>query len=91
MTTANLSIRIDAEIKKEVEACLDEIGMDLSTAINIYLRQIAKQRAIPFALSADPMHNPETLAAIADAERIAHDPKVKGYRDMQALIKALNA
>ncbi len=91
MGTANLSIRVDAELKKDVEMCLEEIGMNMSTAINIYLKQIAKRRAIPFAVTADPIPNRETMAAIAEGERIAYDPGVKGYRDMESLIKALNS
>ena len=44
MNAANLSIRVDATLKKDVESCLDEMGMNMSTAINIYLKQIAKLR-----------------------------------------------
>ena len=91
MNTANLSVRVDATLKKEVEQCLDDMGMNLSTAINIYLKQIVRQRAIPFAVSAAPVPNRETLAAIAEGERIAADPDVKGYRDMATLLKALQS
>jgi len=91
MSTANLSIRVDAELKKKVEICLDEMGMNMSTAINVYLKQIVKHRAIPFTISANPAPNLETLAALQEGERIAHDPTVKGYRDMAALIEALNS
>ncbi|NMA38767.1 MAG: type II toxin-antitoxin system RelB/DinJ family antitoxin [Lentisphaerae bacterium] len=91
MATANLSVRVDAELKKDVENCLDEIGMSMSTAINIYLRQIAKRRAIPFAVTANPVPNDETSAAIEEGERIACDPHVRGYRDMNSLIRDLNS
>jgi len=91
MATANLSVRVDAELKKDVENCLDEIGMNMSTAINIYLKQIAKRRAIPFAVTANPIPNDETAAAIEEGERIAYDPHVKGYRDMNSLIRYLNS
>lgn len=91
MSSANLSIRVDAELKKDVEMCLDEIGMNMSTAINIYLKQIAKRRAIPFAVTADPVPNRETVDAIAEGERIAYDARVKGHRDMQSLVRDLNS
>ena len=91
MATANLSVRVDAELKKDVESCLDEIGKNMSTAINIYLKQIAKRRAIPFAVTANPIPNDETDAAIEEGERIAYDPHVKGHRDMNSLIRDLNS
>ena len=91
MGTANLSVRVDAELKKDVETCLDEMGLNMSTAINMYLKQIVKRRAIPFAISANPMPNKETLAALEEGERIANDPNVKGYREMASLLEALNS
>ena len=91
MSTANLSIRIDSELKKEVENCLEEMGMTMSTAINIYLKQIAKQRAIPFRITANPKINLETIDAIAEGARIAHDKSVPGFKDMPSLIEALNS
>ena len=91
MNAANLSIRVDATLKKDVESCLDEMGMNMSTAINIYLKQIAKLRAIPFPITADPRPNKATLAAIEEAERIAYDPSVKGYRDIDSLMESLNS
>jgi DNA-damage-inducible protein J len=91
MSTANLSVRVDAELKKDVETCLDEMGLNMSTAINMYLKQIVKRRAIPFTVSANPVPNKETLAAIEEGMRIANDPNVKGYRDMASLIEALNS
>lgn len=91
MNTTNLSVRVDATLKKDVEQCLDDMGMNLSTAINIYLKQIVRQRAIPFPVSAAPVPNRETLAAIAEGERIAADPNVKGYRDITTLFEALKS
>lgn len=91
MSTANLSVRVDAELKKDVETCLDEMGLNMSTAINMYLKQIVKRRAIPFAVTAEPVPNQETIAALEEGIRIANDPKIKGYRDMASLIEALNS
>ncbi|MBO7329947.1 MAG: type II toxin-antitoxin system RelB/DinJ family antitoxin [Lentisphaeria bacterium] len=91
MSTANLSIRVDAELKKNVESCLEDMGMNMSTAINIYLKQIVKQRAIPFRVTATPKVNRETIEAIAEGARLANDPSATGYRDMNSLIEALNS
>ena len=91
MSTSTFSVRVDSALKAEVENCLLDMGMNMSTAINIYLRQIVRQKAIPFIITSAPVLNKETLEAIEEGERIAHDPNVPGYRDMESLRKALNS
>ncbi len=91
MSTSTFSVRVDSVLKTEVEKCLADMGMSMSTAINIYLRQIARQKSIPFIITSAPLPNRETLEAIAEGERIAHDPNVPGYKDMESLRRALNS
>ena len=96
MNATTLNVRVDAKLKKDVESCLDEMGLNMSTAITIYLKQIAKLRAIPFQVTANPRLNRTTIAAITiaaieEAERIAYDPSVKGYRDIDSLMESLNS
>ena len=91
MSTSTFSVRVDSALKKEVENCLSEMGMSRSTAINIYLRQIARLKAIPFIISSGAVPNRETMESIEECERIAHDPSVPVYRDMESLIKALKS
>ena len=54
MSEARLSVRVDAEIKRQVEAIFHELGMTMSTGINLYLNQVARQRGIPFPLTQMP-------------------------------------
>ena len=91
MNATTLNVRVDAELKKDVESCLDEMGLNMSTAITMYLKQIVKLRAIPFQVTANPRLNRTTIAAIEEAERIAYDPSVKGYRDIDSLMESLNS
>ena len=91
MNATTLNVRVDAKLKKDVESCLDEMGLNMSTAITMYLKQIVKLRAIPFQVTANPRLNRTTIAAIEEAERIAHDPSVKGYRDIDSLMESLNS
>ena len=84
MSTSTFSVRVDTTLKTEVEKCLSEMGMSMSTAINIYLRQIARVKAIPFIVTCAPLPNRETLEAIEEGERIALDPSVPGYKDMDS-------
>ena len=90
MNTSTFSVRIDSQLKAAAEACLADMGLNMSTAINIYLRQIVKRQAIPFAIVSN-IPNATTLEAIEEGERIANDPNVPGYKDVDSLFKALNA
>lgn len=47
---STITIRIDSETKKQAKKVLDNLGLDLSSAINIYLKQIVKKEAIPFTI-----------------------------------------
>ena len=49
--STNLNIRIDKEVKCQAEALLNDIGMSLSTAINVFIRQLIKDGGIPFIIS----------------------------------------
>ena len=50
MTTARISVNIDSEIKQQAQRVLGEIGMDLTTAIELFLRTIVREEKIPFEL-----------------------------------------
>lgn len=87
-TTTNISIRMDADLKAQADALFSELGMNLSTAFNIFVRQSLREGGIPFAIK---MYQPnqETIAAMLEAERIARDPSVKGYTDLDELFADL--
>lgn len=89
-STTNISIRMDTALKAQADALFSELGMNLSTAFNIFVRQSLREGRIPFDISlARP--NPETAAALLEAERIAQDPSVKGYDDLDELFRDLRA
>lgn len=50
---AQISLRVDDEIKHKAEKTLDEIGLSMSTAINIFLKTVVRENRIPFELTAD--------------------------------------
>ncbi len=88
-TTTNISIRMDSDLKTQADALFAELGMNLSTAFNIFVRQSLREGRIPFEVSLNTP-NKDTVAAMLEAERIAKDPSVKGYTDMDALFAELN-
>lgn len=63
MAKVSTNISIDADIKKQAQELFAELGMDLSTAINIFIRQSLRQHSIPFEITAD-VPNEETKRAI---------------------------
>lgn len=88
--TTNLTIRMDSALKNEADALFSDLGMNMSTAFNVFVRQAIRVQGLPFAIARD-IPNKETLEAMREAERIARDPKVKGFKDMKSLLKDLNA
>ncbi len=51
MSTANIHIRTDSELKAHAQSVLVDLGLDMSTAINIFLNQLVYKQAIPFEIS----------------------------------------
>lgn len=79
MSTTNINIRMDEQVKKEADQLFAEMGMNLTTAFNIFVRQAIRERAIPFQIQLG-QPNRETISAMFEAERIARDPSVPSYR-----------
>ena len=88
MATTNISIRMDTELKAQEDELFAELGMNLSTAFNIFVRQSLREGGIPFEIRTD-RPNKETIAAMLEAENIAKDPNVKGYTDLDEMFADL--
>lgn len=86
--STNISIRMDSDVKTQADALFSELGMNLTTAFNIFVRQALREGRIPFEISLNHP-NKETIAAMLEAERIAGDPSVKGYTDTDELFADL--
>ena len=70
-STTNISIRMDSNLKAQADAFFEELGMNLSTAFNIFVRQSLREGRIPFDISLN-QPNKETIAAMLEAERISN-------------------
>lgn len=86
--TTNISIRMDTELKEQADLLFSELGMNMSTAFNIFIRQALREGGIPFRIHMNTPHE-KTVAAMMEAERIAGAPSVKGYTDLDALFADL--
>lgn len=88
-TMTNLNIRTDKAVKEAAESIFEELGLNMTTAVNMFLRQIIRENGIPFSLKLN-MPSEITMAAIAEGRRIAVDPNVKGYTSLSELKEALD-
>lgn len=88
MASTNFSVRMDSDIKKQCESLYGELGMNLTTAINVFLRQSLRVGGFPFEVKLD-QPNKETMAAMLEAERIAKDLNVKHYTDVEDALREL--
>jgi len=87
--TTNVSIRVDDGLKKQAEELFADLGLNMTTALTMFLRQAIRTQGIPFEITRMP--NLETLAAMHEAERIAADPNVKGYDNLDELFSDLKS
>lgn len=89
-TTTPTQIRIDKQIKDEATALFSSLGMDMSGAVNIFLRQCILRGGLPFSVEL-PRYNQETLDAMVEARRISKDPSVPHYSSVEEMVRAIEA
>ncbi len=87
MSTTSVNIRMDADVKKKADALFNEMGMNLSTAFNIFVRQALRDRAIPFQIQLD-QPNKDTIATMFEAEHTAQDSHTPTYTTAHDAIRA---
>ena len=57
MPNTSMNIRMDSEVKKQAQELFAQFGLDMTTAVNMFLKQSIRQRGIPFALQLDPFYS----------------------------------
>lgn len=83
----NLTISMDSDIKEKADALFSELGMDLNTAFNLFVRESLRVGGIPFELTP----NKETIEAMQEAKRITYDSSTKRYDNLDELFKELKS
>lgn len=61
---AQVNFRVEDEVKANAEKALKEMGLNMSTAINLFLVKVAREKRIPFEINADPFYSPENIAEL---------------------------
>ena len=86
-----MNIRMDSALKRQAQELFAALGMDMTTAVNIFLRQSIQRQGLPFEVTLNRM-NSETLEAIAEVQEMKkHPERYKGYTDADTMMKELLA
>lgn len=79
MAKVSTNLSLDADLKREAQALYADLGMDLSTAVNIFLRQSLRVQGVPFSITRESP-NADTAAALAEYQAMkAHPEQYKRY------------
>ena len=82
---AQISLRIADDVKRNAERVCEDIGMSMSTAVNIYLKRLGREGRIPFDVSVDPFYSRENIAVL---DRRIADMKAGKNTSAHELIEA---
>ncbi|MCL1920569.1 MAG: type II toxin-antitoxin system RelB/DinJ family antitoxin [Kiritimatiellaeota bacterium] len=85
---STITISMDSKLKKEAEELFSDLGLDFTTAVNVFVQKSIRCQGLPFTVR---RLSDETLAAIREGRRIARDPNTPRFKTMEALIKDLNS
>lgn len=96
MATTNLNIRIDRDLKEQAEQIFNELGLNMTTTINVFLRTAVREHGVPFSLKPDisdktAVPDETAIAAVKEERKFATDDNIKGYIDINSLRKAFEA
>lgn len=86
MATSNINVRVDSALKQEAEALFADLGLNMSSAINMFLRSAISHNGIPFEVKRS-VPNAETKAALDEYEEMKKNPdKYKRYGSFDELL-----
>ena len=87
--TSAINVNVDTEVKDEATAILKGLGLNMSTAINMFLAQVVKRNGIPFEV-ANPKPSKDMLEALMEVNEMINNPeKYPRYSNREELEKAL--
>lgn len=86
---ATITIRVDAKTKQQAEELFNNLGLNLTSAINIYLKKAIAEQGVPFEVK-KTNYNQETIQAMLESERLAHDPNTKKYNSFSEILEEID-
>ena len=87
MAQTLVNFRIDEETKKEMEKVCDELGMTVTTALNIFIKKMTREKRIPFDVSIDPFYSKSNMKVINESIKELENGKVivKTLEELEAM------
>lgn len=82
-----ITICMDSDLKEKADALFCELGIDLNTAFNLFVRESLRVGGIPFEIRLTP--NKELIESMEDAKNITYDSSIKGYDNLNELFDEL--
>lgn len=89
MATLPTQVRIDENLKKQANELFSQLGMDMSSVMNIFLRQCVLRGGLPFSVEL-PHYKSEVLEAMEEAKKISKDPKTKRYSNFSEALEDID-
>ncbi len=87
MSTKNITIRMDEDLKKQAEELFSDLGMNLTTAFTVFAKQAVREQRLPFMVSKN--YNTETMSAIENARNGIG--LSRAFSSVEELMEDLNA
>jgi len=88
--SATINIRVDKDLKAKSEQLFNELGLNLSSAVTLFLKQSMREKSIPFEITLNT-YNAETIAAMEEARKISRDPNTKRYKSFAEVLEDLDS
>lgn len=90
MATVPTQVRIDENLKKQASELFAQLGMDMSGAMNIFLRQCVLRCGLAVYCVELPQYKPEVLEAMEEAKKISKDPDTKRYSSLSEALEDID-
>ena len=89
MATIPTQIRIEENLKRQAAELFEQLGMDMSSAMNIFLKQCILRGGLPFNVEL-PKYKTELVEAMKEAKRISKDPDTKRYSSFSEALEDMD-
>lgn len=86
--TSAINVQVDKKDKEQATKILKDLGINMSTAINMFVKQIIKNDGLPFEVK-NPKPTKELLKALKEGEKISKDNNRKRYNNVDEMMKAI--
>jgi DNA-damage-inducible protein J len=90
MATVPTQVRIEENLKQQASELFSQLGLDMSSAINVFLKQSVLRGGLPFSVEL-PKYRSEVIEAMEESKRISRDPNVKSYTNISEMFKEILA